>query len=152
MYQESLDFSSRDFLIFQGIPHIPSSKIEIKHLKAALKSLKALSKEDIKLYQDKVKYHTNMGQSIYEYTKKKIWWLPKTSDREKARYCYTTAFATVVPGTPQSKIRAAILAFFLQYGLDCMDEWDEISEKFYWMEYHFEMAEFYQDVLDKLGK
>jgi hypothetical protein len=132
--------------------HIPNSKIEIKHLKAALNSIKALSQEDIKLYQDKVKYHTNMGKTLYEYTKRKVWWLPSVSNKEKARYCYTTAIATLGAGSPYSKIVAVTLSLLLQYGLDCIDEWDEISEKFYWMKYHFEMAEFYQDVLDKLGK
>ncbi|CCB85205.1 putative uncharacterized protein [Parachlamydia acanthamoebae UV-7] len=57
-----------------------------------------------------------------------------------------------VPGSPQSKLIAAILNLLLQYGLDCLDEWEEIDEKLYRIKYHYEMAEFYQDVLNKLAK
>ncbi|EFB42177.1 MULTISPECIES: hypothetical protein [Parachlamydia] len=48
-----------------------------------------------------------------------------------------------VPGSPQSKLIAAILNLLLQYGLDCLAEWEEIDEKLYWIKYHYEMAEFY---------
>ena len=52
-----------------------------------------------------------------------------------------------MPGTPQSKLIRSLISLMLNYGLDCMDEWDYINNKLYWAEYHWDMYEFYCNVL-----
>lgn len=87
------------------------------------------------------KYHYNLA-------KDKTWWLPDLSDREKGRYCYTTAAAGIFPGTPQSKIITMISVFLTQYGLDCINEWHYINEHMQQSKAWWESYEFYRENLE----
>ena len=60
---------------------------------------------------------------------------------------YTNAGIMVISGDPRSKIITAIVNSLVQYGLDCCEEWEYINTKFYWAQYHYEMAEFYESLL-----
>ena len=75
--------------------------------------------------------------------------LPNLTDRQNARYCFTASIAGITPLPPQSKLIAIILATLAEYGVDCVNEWYYINEKLYWSQYHYEMAEFYEEVLRK---
>jgi len=131
---------------------LPDAKQEIEMLRL-FKSLYGfectLSKKDRQYYQEKIKFHRDNGDRTYRDAKNKCWWLPDLSDREKAKYCFSTAVALIAPNDPKSKLIGATLTLLLQYGLDCMDEWNYIQNKLHWSEYHYEMMEFYQEVLLK---
>ena len=109
----------------------------------------ALSPSDARYYRDKKNHHQNEGIKSYERAHEKCWWLPRIRDRTMARSCFTTALTTATAGTPQSKIMAAITNLLITYGLSVMDEWDDINYNLMDAEYHFEMMEFYNDVLNK---
>ncbi len=100
-------------------------------------------------YREKKYYHQNQGIFAFERAHEKFWWLPRISDRAMARSCFTTTMTTVTASTPQSKIMAALVNIMVTYGLSVMDEWDYINYNLIDAEYHFEMMEFYNDVLNK---
>ncbi|WP_059360339.1 hypothetical protein [Parachlamydia acanthamoebae] len=66
------EFNADDANYASEIFSIPNSETEIKHLIVALNALKPLSKEDIKSYENKVKYHKEKADFLYEFTKKKV--------------------------------------------------------------------------------
>lgn len=86
------------------------------------------------------KYHYNLA-------KDKTWWLPNLSDREKGRYCYTTAIAGVF-ASPQYKVVAMVSTLLTQYGLDCIDEWNFIDEHMQQSKAWWESYEFYKENLE----
>lgn len=130
---------------------IPNAEIEIRSMQHLLSPEAKLTPAQKKYYSDKIKFHAENAVRCYEAAKAKCWYLPDINDREKAKYCFTTLITTFPAGTPQSKIIAAITSFLIQYGLDCIDEWHYIQNKLYWAEYHFEMYEFYSDVVRTEG-
>jgi hypothetical protein len=92
-------------------------------------------------------FHLSNGIRCYEDAKSKCWYLPNIEDREKARYCFTTSIAAVGNANAYCKLVAMVSSLLLQYGLDCMDEWDYIKTKLYWSSYHFELCDHYELLL-----
>ncbi len=130
--------------------YFPDAQKEIEVIKycIAIKDIQCtLSLNDKKFYQEKVNFHKANAERTYKDAKNRCWWLPVLSDRENAKYCFTTAVALLTPNSPQSKLVAATMTLLLQYGLDCIDEWNYIQNKLHWSQYHYEMMEFYQDIL-----
>lgn len=110
---------------------------------------KGLTGTQIADYQKKMKFHQENAQRTLDDAKARCWWLPDLTDRDNARYCWTSAIALLAPGAPHYKGVAVILNILLQYGLDCSDEWHYINEKLYWSQYHSEMADFYEEIIRK---
>jgi len=108
-----------------------------------------LNPSQAKTYRDKKYYHQDQAIKALERAQEKFWWLPRVSDRAMARSCYTSVLTTVTASTPQSKIMAAIVNLMVTYGLSAMDEWDYINYNLADAQHHFEMFEFYNDVLNK---
>jgi hypothetical protein len=100
-------------------------------------------------YRQKKSFHQAQGIEAYERAHEKFWWLPRISDRALARSCYTSAMTTITATTPQSKIVAVIVSTMITYGLAAMDEWDYINYNLADAQHHFELMEFYNDVLNK---
>ena len=131
-------------------PLFPDSKREIKYLKQlGFGILASLNKEDKKFYQQKVEFHLNNAERTYRDAKKRCAFLPDVDYRKKAEHCFIAAGNCLIAGTPQSKIIAGLMTLLLSYGIDVMQEWDYIQNKLHWSEYHYEMMEFYQEVLKK---
>lgn len=110
---------------------------------------RALAYDDCKTNAQKVQFHKENGERCYKDAKDRCWWLPNISERDKARYCFTTFGVLASPGEPKSKIIIAVISALIQYGLDCSDEWHYINNKLYWSQYHFEMMEFHQDLIKR---
>ena len=97
---------------------------------------------------DKIQFHQAEATRIYDEVKDRVWWLPNLDDRQKAQRVFTLMGPAIsVSGGIKKKSAAVILQMFLEYGLDCMDEWDWISNKWYWVEYHTDMVDFYERYL-----
>jgi hypothetical protein len=126
---------------------VPNSKFEIKQLKTLFFLQKSLSPEDKIYYQKKLAFHLENGQRCFNDAQNICWWIPSYTDAEKAKICFTTVMSTVTAGTLVSKVVAAISALLLQVGCDCMDSWNELQNKLHWSQYHFEMYEFYDELL-----
>ena len=97
--------------------------------------------------QEEYEFHMFHAIRTYTEAKDKCWYLPNLSEREKARICWTTAISMFAAPTPQAKIVVCVTQLLIQYGLDCIDEWDYIKEKLVWSEYHFNECERYQRML-----
>jgi len=108
-----------------------------------------LNSSQARTYRDKKNYHQEQGILALERAQEKFWWLPRINDRVMARSCYTSVLTTVTASTPQSKIMAAVVNMMITYGLSAMDEWDYINYNLAEAEHHFELMEFYNDVLNK---
>lgn len=109
--------------------------------------LNALNYDDCKTYQQKFQFHKENAERCFEDAKKKCWWLPNIDDRDKARYCLTNIGVIISPGDPKSKLIIAVITTLVQYGLDCNDEWNYIQNKLKWAQYHYEMMEFFEEVV-----
>lgn len=94
-------------------------------------------------------FHLENGKRTFKDAQDRCAYLPNTDDRTKAKYCFTSAISLVGSSTPGTKLVAAVTTFLVQYGIDCMDEWHYINNKLNWSKYHFEMCDFYRDLLDK---
>ncbi len=107
----------------------------------------ARENDDRKTYAQKVKFHQREAERTYKQAKEKCWYLPDLSEREKARYCITSIGIGLAPMEPASKSITILVNALIQYTIDCCDEWHYINEKLYWSHYHYEMMEFYQEVI-----
>lgn len=113
----------------------------------AIYQLQALAFDDCKTYKDKYQFHKENAERCFNDAKNKCWCLPKIDDREKARYCLTNIGIIIAPGDPKSKLIIAIISTLIQYGLDCSEEWNNIQTKLKWAQYHYEMMEFFEEVM-----
>jgi hypothetical protein len=127
----------------KGVDFVPDAKMEI----SMMKEFDMLTHQERKYYMDKIEFHDANGKRTYADAKNKCWFLPEVSDRDKARWCFSTFVAGIAAGTPMSKVVAMILNALANYGLNCIDEWEYIQNKLHWSEYHFEMKEWYENVL-----
>jgi hypothetical protein len=91
----------------------------------------------------KYKQHQAAGEQLWTEAQIKAWYCPNIAERDKAKYCFEAVFAGITAGNPWSKAMAMCTVLMLNYGLDCMDEWNVIQTDLHWAEYHFEMAEHY---------
>jgi hypothetical protein len=95
----------------------------------------------------KIEFHKGESQRIYEEVKDRCWWLPTLDDRQKARRMFQLIIPAVSACGITGKIVATGYTLFGQYGLDCLDEWDWIQNKWHWLEYHADQSEFYERYL-----
>ena len=105
------------------------------------------SREQLAAWQKEFDFHLDNGIRTYNEAKDKCWYLPDISDRDKARYCFTSAIATIGSYTPSTKLIACVTSLLLQYGLDAMDEWNYIQNKLYWSAYHFDLCDHYYHLI-----
>lgn len=57
--------------------------------------------------------------------------------------------ALVAPVDPMSKLVGVVRVTLILYGIDCCNEWHYINNKLYSSQCHYEMMEFYEEVLKK---
>lgn len=108
-----------------------------------------LSKDDRVTYRELRDYHLDNAQNCEAQARLCCTFLPDVPDRDKATYCFEILVSTLLPTQPMSKIMAACATFLIKYGFECMQEWHKIQKYLHEAKYHYEMYEFYQDVLDK---
>ena len=96
---------------------------------------------------EKIKFHKTEAKRIYDEVKDKIWWLPQLDDRQKARRIFNLVAPVIAASGVTGKVVGTISTALVQYGFDCMDEWNWIQYKMHWMEYHAEQADFYERYL-----
>lgn len=124
---------------------IPNSQIEISYFNHD----KKLTDKERAYYEKKREFHKENAERTFKNAKNACWYLPRISDREKARTCYQAAAGTVFTSTPQSKIIIVLTTLLIEYGLDAMREWDYIEDQLHWCQHHSEMYEFFCEVLVK---
>ncbi len=137
----------------EGKAYVFEHPLAIQHMHTYLNHhmthYRVLAYDECKTSAQKVQFHKENGERCYKDAKERCWWLANISDRDKARYCFTTFGILAAPGEPRSKSIIAVISALIQYGLDCSDEWHYINTKLYWSQYHFEMMEFHQDLINR---
>lgn len=126
---------------------IPDAQTEILFLQKGFQA--ELTATQKKYYKDKVSFHKKEGDRYYKEAKKMCWYLPDLEARERAKDCFTSVMAGLAAADLKSKAIVMLISMLTKYGLDCIDEWNVINTKLRWSEYHYEMQEFYKEVLDK---
>jgi len=101
-----------------------------------------------KEWQESYEFHMFHALRTFNDAKDKCWYLPRVSDRDKARHCFTAVCSALSASSLSGRVIASLSALLINFGLDALDEWDYISEKLHWSQYHFEQCEFYQSLLN----
>lgn len=107
---------------------------------------KMLKYSDYVFYIKKRDEHLDKAIHHYNQAYMACWYCPRISDQDKARMCYTSTWA-MLGTTPSLKIVLAVGSLLSQYGLECMKEWNFIKTNLYESQHHFEMYEFYNEIL-----
>lgn len=100
-------------------------------------------------FTEKKKFHEEYAKLAFAEAKSRCWWAPDLEERALARNCFTVAMSSIPANTPQSKMVTMIISSLTIYGLACLEEWEYIEHKFNCAEYHWNLAEFYDEVLKK---
>ncbi len=108
-----------------------------------------LTNDQMEEYIDLVEFHRDKAETYMMCLETEIWSLPECSDKEKAKYFFTSFMATFSVSGLSTKVMAAALTFFAQYGLECIDHWHRVQYHLIKAKYHYEMMEFFQEVLMK---
>ncbi len=93
--------------------------------------------------------HLREAQEYYKMAEERCWYIPSIDDSVKSRICFSTALILIGPGDQPSKIILGILNILGSYGLECYKEWEMIE---FWLnesKYHYEMYEFYRDIIER---
>lgn len=109
----------------------------------------ALTKDQVKYYEQERDMHKYNAERTFNDAKSSCWYYPNTSDRHKARECFQVAVATLAASGTKEKAIIILASSLVTYGFDCWNEWDYIENKLYWSRYHWEMYDFYVDLLSK---
>lgn len=107
-----------------------------------------ISPETFKDYYTKMNFHIKEGDYWIENVKKICWFMPEMSPRKRAEEFVVAFFATIAVAEPRLKLITAFLTMASEYSLDCMDEWQQMSQALLWAEYHYDMARFYGHMID----
>jgi hypothetical protein len=108
-----------------------------------------LTDQQMEEYIDLVELHKDRAETCMMSADIEVWYMPECEDKEKAKYCLGAFMASISAPTPTSKVIMACLAFLGNYSIDCMDSWQRIQYHLHKAKYHYEMMEFYQEVLMK---
>ena len=126
--------------------YTPRARVEIAQLMQQPHA--ALTQKTRAQYLSNAEYHTNKAFEEYNTARDICWWLPRQSDREKARKAITTFGTIALPTTPLHRCMATLIGLLVQYGVDCVDEWYNIKELLESAQYNSEMAQVYRDLVN----
>ena len=101
-----------------------------------------------KTWRREFNFHEKEGIKCYEKAKSMCWYLPQQSDKEMAEGCFITAMSMIAGSSPTSKVVAATITGLTQAGIAMMDEWNSIQHHLYWANYHFELCDFYSNLIN----
>lgn len=107
-------------------------------------AINAIQRRD---YEQKKAHHQKQANMCLDKAREICWYLPNMTDQRKADYCWAAAGAAATPGGPQSKMVGVIIITMINYGLDCMNEWRELHEFLHSAQHHYELAEWYEHLL-----
>lgn len=91
--------------------------------------------------------HAYWSRKYFQKAQDITWYMPNYDDRELAKTCFSTAFATAMPPHNLSKVIIVAIGLFTKYGLDCMDSFHEVNHYLHRAAYHSEMYDFYLELV-----
>lgn len=110
--------------------------------------LKIVESTDKNIAYQSLKAHREKGEEHYSEAKSICWYLPKLSEREKAKMVFLSVIAAF-PGPLHLKAVAATIALLGQYGICCIDEYYDIDFNMAMSRYHFMLADAFRDHIKK---
>jgi len=102
--------------------------------------------DQCKTFAEKRDFHKKNAERCLNDAKNLCWYFPN-SIREDSFYAFRNMAILASPGDPKSKIITALITTLIQYGADCFESWNDINTKLNWSQYHYEMHEFYSDLV-----
>lgn len=100
----------------------------------------------------KCEHHLKFAAKYYMDAQKITWFLPEYSDKEKAKLCFSSVCIGAAPAPAYIKFIAITLNLFSQYGLDCIDRYQQVTNILHRAQYHAEMFMFYDEILKQYTK
>jgi len=98
-------------------------------------------------WQEEYDMHHFNAVRTYNDAYNRVWFLPNLTMRQLGRDAWVSACAMAGTKTPGQALVMAFATMLSQYGLHCLDEWDYITDKLYWSQYHFEQCQYYANLL-----
>lgn len=102
--------------------------------------------DECKTFASKRDFHKKNADRCLNDAKNMCWYFPN-SMREESFYAFRNMAILACPGDAKSKVITALITTLIQYGANCFDEWNDINTKLNWAQYHYEMYEFYGEVV-----
>jgi hypothetical protein len=108
-----------------------------------------VSKKKIDYWKHQYKYNETRGIFCFKDAERRCWYLPTITDYDMGKNCFIVGIAFVGANEPRAKIAATIISAATIMGLACIEEWNHINTQLKTCQYHFEMCDFYADLLKK---
>ena len=108
-----------------------------------------VSKKKIEHWKQQYKYNETRGIACFKDAERRCWYLPTIQDYDMGKNCFIVGIAFVGAKEPRAKIAATIISAATILGIACIDEWNQINTLLKTCQYHFEMCDFYADLLKK---
>lgn len=127
------------------------TEIRIKEELFFLKDIECLTNKQINEYQNKYNNEMKEGNRCFNEAKQLCLMIPNCTDQEKATRLYEAAIATAA-GYGLGGFGGVITSLVAQLGLylkNYFDEYRKMETLLLESKHHYELATFYQDVLDK---
>jgi hypothetical protein len=97
-------------------------------------------------FAEKRDFYKKNAERCLNDAKNMCWYFPAKL-RDKSFYAFSLTTSMAVPGDFRSKAVASLVTTLIEYGADCYEEWTNINTKLYWAQHHYEMYEFYSDLI-----
>lgn len=97
----------------------------------------------------KFRKHRDHAIEFFVLAEETAWYLPDYDDKDMAKLCFTTSLALYAPVDVVSKVIAASLAVFSEYGLHTIDRWNQVQHCLHRAIYHADMMQFYYEIWKK---
>ena len=112
--------------------------------------LRIIKSTDKTIAHESFRLHKQHAHDYYKKAKEWCWYYPEVSKREKLKTIFLSAVATV-PGTVRTKTISALLVFFAQYGIYCIDSYFDMEHNLHMSKYHFQMVDAYRKHIKNNG-
>jgi len=94
--------------------------------------------------------HREKGEEYFNAAKEICWYLPRVSDREKAKIAFISMMA-VFPGPIQLKLVLGVGALLTEYGICCIDAFYDVDFNMNMSTFHYRLADAFYDHIKKNG-
>jgi hypothetical protein len=102
--------------------------------------------DECKTFAEKRDFYKKNAERCLNDAKNLCWYFPAKM-RDKSFYAFSITTSMAAPGDLRSKAVACLVTTLIEYGADCCEEWNNINTKLYWAQHHYEMYEFFSDLI-----
>jgi len=132
------------FSYCEGSEFNMSAEVEI----ASFQHYDAYNDHQVKHFKEKLSYHTKEGQRSFRDAEKICLLIPDISDRDIAKSLFKNALILSLSAKDSwAGIIISLTNMCCDYGLCVYDQWSRMEYHLNESKYHFEMMDFYKDVL-----